>query len=65
MSAFLGAGNKVSEVENLVSVCRTTVYSIKKRMDDGEGVNRRGGGSGRRSVVDRDSSRYAVQSNNI
>lgn len=61
VSALLRAGNKVSEVANLVSVSRTTVYSIKKRMDDGEGVNRRAG-SGRKSVVDRDSLRDAIQS---
>ena len=40
VSALL-AGHKVSDVANLVGVSRTTVYAIKKRIDDGEGVNRR------------------------
>ena len=57
VSAFPRAGDKVSEVASLVSVSRTTVYAIKKRMDDDEGVNRRAAGSGRKSVVDRDSLR--------
>ena len=61
VSALLRAGHKVSEVANLVRVSRTTVYAIKKRMDDGEGVNRRAG-SGRKSVVDRDSLRDAIES---
>ena len=52
VSAFLRAG-KVREVANLVGVSRTTVYAIKERMDDGEGVSRRTG-SGRKAVVDRD-----------
>ena len=39
MSALLRVGHKVSEVANLVGVFRTNVYTIKKRMDDGEGVN--------------------------
>ena len=43
----------MSEVVNLVGVSRTSVYTIKKRMDDGEGVNRRAG-SGRKTVLDRD-----------
>ena len=60
VSALLRAWHKVSEVANLVGVSRTTVYSIKKRMDDGEGVNRRAG-SGRKTVVDRDSLRDAIQ----
>ena len=64
VSAFLRAGNKVSEVENLVSVLRTTVYSTKKRMDDGESVNRQAN-SGRKSVVDRDSLRDAIKRKNI
>ena len=59
VSAFLLVGDKVSEVTNLDSVSRTTVYSIKKRIDDGEGVNRRAG-SGQKSVVD--SLRDAIQS---
>ena len=49
-SAFLHAGHKVSVVGNLIGVSRTTVYSIKKRMDDGEGVNRRAG-SCRKTVM--------------
>ena len=47
VSALLRAGHKVSEAANLVGVSRTIVYSIKKRMGDGEGVNRRAG-SGRK-----------------
>ena len=43
VSALFRAGHKVSEVANLVGVSRTTVYAIKKHMDDGEGVNRRAG----------------------
>ena len=54
VSALLRAGHKVSEVANLVGVSRTTVCAIKKRIDNGEGVNRRAG-SGRKTVVDRDS----------
>ena len=54
-------GHKVSEVANLVGVSRTTVYSIKKHMDDGEGINRRAG-SGQKTVVDRDSLRDAIRS---
>ena len=61
VSALLRAGHKVSEVANLVGVSRTTVYSIEKRMDDGEGVNRRAS-SGRKTVVDRDSLRNAIRS---
>ncbi|KAF2355243.1 Cadherin [Trinorchestia longiramus] len=61
VSAFLRAENKVSEVANLVGVFRTTVYTIKKHMDNGEGSNRRAG-SGRKSVVDRDSLRDDIQS---
>lgn len=60
VSALLQAGHKVSHVANLVGVSRTTVYAIKKRMDDGEGVNRRAG-SGRKSVVDHDSLRDAIR----
>ena len=52
-SAPLRAGHKVSEVANLVGVSRIAVYAIKKRMDDGEGVDRRAD-SGRKTVVDRD-----------
>ena len=37
VSALFRAGYKVSEVANLVGVSRTTVYEIKKRMDNGEG----------------------------
>ena len=50
------AGHEVSEVANLVVVSRTTICAIKKRMDNGEGVNRHAG-SGRKTVVDRDSLR--------
>ena len=39
VSALLRAGVKVSEAANLVGVSRTIVYLIKKRMDDGEGIN--------------------------
>ena len=41
VSALLRAGHKVSKVANLVGVSPTTVYAIKKRKDDGKGVNRR------------------------
>ena len=54
VAALLRAGHKVSDVADLGGVSRTTVYAIKKRKDDGEGVNRRAG-SGRKTVVDRDS----------
>ena len=40
VSALLHAGHKLREVANLVGVSRTTYYTIKKRMDDDEGVNR-------------------------
>ena len=50
VSALLRAGHKVSEVANLVGVFRTIVYAIKKRMDDGKGVNRRAG-SGHKTVT--------------
>ena len=59
VSALLRARHKVSEVANLFGVSRTPVYAIKKRMDDGEDANRRAG-SGRKSVVDRDSLRDAI-----
>ena len=52
VSALLRAGDKASEVANLVGVSRTTVNAIKKHWDDGEGVNRRTG-SGRKIVVPR------------
>ena len=45
VSALFHAGHKVSEVANLVGV----IYA--KRMNDGEGVNRRAR-SGRKTVVD-------------
>ena len=54
LSALPHAGQKAREVANLVKVSRTTVYAIKKCLDNGEGVNRRAG-SGRKTVVDRDS----------
>ena len=38
VSAFLRAGHKVGEVANLFGVSPTTIYAIKKRMDDGKGV---------------------------
>ena len=59
VSALLRVGHKESAVANLVGVSCTTVYAIKKRIDDGEGVNRRAG-SGRMAVVDRDSLRDAI-----
>ena len=59
VSALLRAGHKVSEVANLVEVSRTTIYAIKKRMDDGKSVKRRAG-SGRKTVVDRDSLRDVI-----
>ena len=52
--ALLRAGHNVSEAANFPVVSRTTVYEIKKRMDDGEGVNRRAG-SGFKTVMDHDS----------
>ena len=61
VSAFLCAGHKVSEVASLVGVLRTTVNAIKMCMDGGEDVNRRAG-SGRRTVVDRDSLRDVIRS---
>ena len=61
VSALFRAGHKVSEFLNHVGVSRITVYAIKKRMDDDEGVNRRAD-SGRRTVVDRDSLRDAIRS---
>ena len=51
----------MSEVANSVVVSRTTVYSIKMRMDNGEDVNRRAG-SGRKTVEDRDRLRDATRS---
>ena len=51
---------KVSEVANIVEGSRTTVYAFKKRMNDGEGVNRRAG-SGRKTAVDRNSLRDAIR----
>ena len=39
VSVLLRVRHKVSEVANLVGVSRTTVYAMKKSMDDGEGVN--------------------------
>ena len=59
-SALLHGEHKVSEVANLVGLSRTTVYAIKKWMDDGEGVNRRAD-SGRKTVIDRDSLRVAIR----
>ena len=61
VSALFRAGHKVSEAPNLVGESRTTVYAIKKRMDDGEGV-RRFAGSARKTVVYRDSLREATRS---
>ena len=48
------------EAANLVGVSRTSVYATKKRLDDGEGVNRRAG-RGRKTVVDRNSLRDAIR----
>ena len=62
VSALLRKGHKVSEIANLVEMSRTTVYAIKKCMDDGEGVNSRSG-SGRMTVVDHDSLRDAIRRN--
>ena len=50
-----------SLLPGIVGVSRTTVYAIKKRMDDGEGVNRRAG-SGRKTVVTRVSLRAGCNS---
>ena len=60
VSALLRAGHKVSEVAHLVGVSRTIIYAIMKRMNDGEGVNRRAG-SGRKTVADSDSLRDAIR----
>ena len=54
VTALLHAKHKVSDIANFVGVSRTTVYSIKKCMNEGEGINRRAG-SGRKTVVDRGS----------
>ena len=56
---LLRVRHKVTEVANLVGVSRTIVYAIKKLMDDGECVNKRAG-SGRKTVVDRDSLRVTI-----
>ena len=50
-----------SEVANLAEVSCTTVYAIRKRMDDGESVNRCAD-SGQTTVVDRDSWRDVIRS---
>ena len=50
VSAFLHVGHKVSEI-----------YAIKKGMDDGEGVSRRAG-SGRKTVLNRESLQDAIRS---
>ena len=55
------AGHKVSEIINLAGMFCKTVNANKKRMDDGEGVNRRARG-GRKTVVDRDTLRDAIRS---
>ena len=60
-SALHLAGHKVIEVANLDGVSRTTVYMIKKRVNDGEGVNRLAGSS-RKTVVDRGSLRDDIRS---
>ena len=62
VSALLRAGHKETEVAYLVGVFRTTVYTIRKRMEVGEGVIRRAGSSSRKAVVDRDSLRDAIRS---
>ena len=51
-TALLLTGHKVSEVANLVEVSRTTIYPIKKCMDDGEDINRCAG-SFQKTVVPR------------
>ena len=61
VSALLRGGQIVSDVANFVGVSRTTVYAIKKRINDGEGVNRRAG-IDRKTVVDRDGLRDAIRS---
>ena len=43
--ALLRAGHSVGEVASLVVMSCTTVFAIKKRMENGEGVNRRTGSS--------------------
>ena len=53
VSALLRAGYKVSEVANLVGASRTTVYAIKKLMDDSAGVDKCAG-NGRKTVVYRE-----------
>ena len=61
VSALLRVERKVTKITNLAEVSGTTVYAIKKHMGDGEGVNRHAD-SGRKSVVDCDSLRDAIQS---
>ena len=51
---------QVSEISNLVGVPITTVYAIKKHIDNRESVNRRAG-SGRKTVVDHDSLLDAIR----
>ena len=60
VSALLRAGHKESKIAIFVGVSSTTVYAIKKRMDDDDRVDRRAG-SGRKTVMDPDSLRDAIQ----
>ena len=55
------SGHKVSEFTNLVRVSHTTIYSIKKHVDDDEDINRRLGSS-QKTVVNCDSLRDAIWS---
>ena len=59
--ALLRAGHKVSDVAKLVGVSCRSVYAIKKRKDDDEGVDRRAG-SGCKTVANCDSLLDAIQS---
>ena len=61
VSALLEAGHKMSQVANFVGISRTTVFAIKKRMNNNEGVNRCAS-SDWKSVVDYDSLRDAIRS---
>ena len=56
---FFRRDTKWCEGANLVGVSRTTVYVIKKGVNDGEGVNRRAD-SDQKTVVDCDSLRDAI-----
>ena len=60
VSALLLAGRKVSQAVKLVEVSHTTVYAIKRQMNDGECAGRYAG-SGRKTVVARDSLRSVIR----